>query len=177
LWFTDKDYKELGSLVKCNPSLKTEKDQKALRNALEDRTIQVIGSDHAPHTLEEKQNKYLKAPSGIPLVQHTCQMLMELVQKEQLSLTVMAEACCHEPARLFGIKERGFIREGYFADLVLIDPYKKHTVTKEGLEAACGWSPLEGVRFSSSLTHVFVNGTLAVKNNRIIQKPSVSALM
>lgn len=177
LWFTDADYNTYGSLVKCNPSLKTCADREALQKAVDNRTIQVIGSDHAPHTFEEKQNTYPDAPSGIPLIQHTCQMLMELVKKKQLSLTSVADACCHEPARLFGIKERGFIREGNFADLIIVAPRTEHRVTKSELETTCRWSPLEGHLFSTSVTHVFVNGTLAVENGSILQKPPVSALI
>lgn len=177
IWFTEEDYEKHGSFIKCNPSLKTPSDRDAILQGIEDRQIQVIGSDHAPHTLEEKQNNYEKAPSGIPLIQHTCNILMELVAQKRLSVTRMVDACSHEPARLFGIKNRGFIKEGYYADLVLADPGKSHLVTQESLAGACQWSPLEGYRFSSSVTHVFVNGTLAVKDNRIIEKPSVTALL
>ena len=177
IWFSEEDYREHGSHIKCNPALKTPSDRDAILQGIENRWIQVIGSDHAPHTLAEKQNKYEKAPSGIPLIQHTCNMLMELVAQGRLSITHLAEACSHEPARLFGLRNRGFIREGYYADLVLVDPGKRHLVTKQSLETGCQWSPLEGFDFSSSVTHVFVNGTLAVKDNNIIEKPSVTALL
>lgn len=171
IWFTHQDYARFGTQIKCNPSVKTAEDREAILEAIEKRNIQTIGSDHAPHTWEEKQQNYLAAPSGIPLIQHTCQMLMDLVRQESLSITSVVDACCHQPARLFGIKDRGFIREGYYADLVLIDPAKEQLVTKSQLEYACKWSPVEGHQFSSSVSHVFINGTLAAENGQIILKP------
>lgn len=171
IWFTREDYARYGAQIKCNPSVKTAEDRDAILEAIEKRDIQLIGSDHAPHTWEEKQENYLNAPSGIPLIQHTCQMLMEYVLQGKLSITSMVDACCHQPSLLFGIKDRGFIREGYYADLVLIDPDKEQQVTKSQLEYACKWSPMEGHLFSSSVSHVFVNGTLAAEYGQIIQKP------
>ncbi|HOG25911.1 MAG TPA: dihydroorotase [Bacteroidales bacterium] len=171
IWFTREDYAQYGAQIKCNPSVKTAEDRDAILEAIEKRDIQLIGSDHAPHTWEEKQHNYLNAPSGIPLIQHTCQMLMEYVLQGRLSITSMVDACCHQPSLLFGIKDRGFIREGYYADLVLIDPDKEQQVTKSQLEYACNWSPMEGHLFSSSVSHVFVNGTLAAEYGQIIQKP------
>ncbi|HPJ82535.1 MAG: dihydroorotase [Bacteroidales bacterium] len=171
IWFTREDYARYGTQVKCNPSVKTAEDRDAILEAIEKRDIQVIGSDHAPHTWEEKQQNYLAAPSGIPLIQHTCQMLMDHVRQGKLSITSVVDACCHQPSLLFGIKNRGFIREGYYADLVLVDPDKEQQVTKSQLEYACKWSPMEGHLFSSSVSHVFVNGTLAAESGQIIQKP------
>ncbi|MFA5302108.1 MAG: dihydroorotase [Bacteroidales bacterium] len=177
LIYTQADYIRYGTQIKCNPSIKTAKDRDAILDALENRDIQTVGSDHAPHTWDEKQNPYTKAPSGIPLIQHFCQIMMEQVQQNTLSITSMADACCHRPADLFNIKDRGFIREGYYADLVLINPDKEHRVTKSQLEYACCWSPLEGTTFSTSISHVFVNGTLAAENGQIIQKPPVFPIL
>ena len=177
LIYTQADYIRYGTQIKCNPSIKTAKDRDAILDALENRDIQTVGSDHAPHTWDEKQNPYTKAPSGIPLIQHFCQIMMEQVQQNTLSVTSMADACCHRPADLFNIKDRGFIREGYYADLVLINPAKEHRVTKSQLEYACCWSPLEGTTFSTSISHVFVNGTLAAENGQIIQKPPVFPIL
>ena len=177
IWFTRNDYVRYGTQIKCNPAVKTTEDRDAIIEAIENGDIQAIGSDHAPHTWEEKQRPYTTAPSGIPLIQHTVQMLMECVKDDKLSLTSLVNACCHRPASIFGIKERGFIREGFYADLVLIDPEKEHLVTKSQLEYTCRWSPMEGYRFSSSVSHVFVNGTLAAENGQIVQKPPVLPLM
>jgi uncharacterized protein len=124
-----------------------------------------------------KYHNYINAPSGIPLIQHSCQMLMECVKHESIGLTSMVDACSHAPARIFGISDRGFIREGYYADLVLIDPEKEYVVTKSQLEYTCRWSPLEGHIFSSSISHVFVNGILAAENGQIIQKPSTLPIL
>lgn len=177
LIYTQADYLRYGTQIKCNPSIKTAQDRDAILEALEDGDIQTVGSDHAPHTWEEKQNPYTQAPSGIPLIQHFCQILMEQVQQNVLSLTSLADACCHRPAILFNVKNRGFIREGYYADLVLINPAKEHRVTKSQLEYACRWSPLEGTTFSTSISHVFINGTLAAENGQIIQKPPVFPIL
>jgi len=177
MWFTEEDYGRYGTQVKCNPAIKTAEDRDAILKALEKRDIQAIGSDHAPHTWEEKQQNYTNAPSGIPLIQHTCQMMMELVQSRQLSLTSFVDACCHQPSILFGIRNRGFIREGYYADLVLIDPEKEQQITKSQLEYTCRWSPLEGYIFSTSVSHVFINGMLAAENGQIIQKPPVLPIL
>ncbi|MCK9346824.1 MAG: dihydroorotase [Bacteroidales bacterium] len=177
IWFTQADYLRYGMQIKCNPSIKTAEDREAILKAIESRDIQAIGSDHAPHTWEEKQHNYINAPSGIPLIQHSCQMLMECVKHESIGLTSMVDACSHAPARIFGISDRGFIREGYYADLVLIDPEKEYVVTKSQLEYTCRWSPLEGHIFSSSISHVFVNGILAAENGQIIQKPSTLPIL
>ncbi len=173
LMFTQADYVHYGTQIKCNPSIKTAKDRDAILEAIENGNVQTVGSDHAPHSWEEKQNPYVQAPSGIPIIQHFCQIMMENVHNNTLSVTSMAGACCHWPAQIFDIKDRGFIREGYYADLVLINPEKEHRVTKSQLEYACKWTPLEGTTFQTSVSHVFVNGTLAAENGQIIQKPPV----
>ena len=160
LWFSDEDYKEKGTHIKWNPAVKTAKDRQGLWDALLDDRIDIIASDHAPHTLEEKSNSYLNAPSGGPLVQHTLLALLEKVKEQVFSIEKLVEKACHNPAKIFQIEKRGFIREGYFADLVLVDMKAAQTVSKENILYKCGWSPFEGITFSSSVTHTFVNGVL-----------------
>ena len=160
LWFSDQDYKEKGTHIKWNPAVKTAADKEGLWTALLDDRLDIIATDHAPHTLEEKSNSYLKAPSGGPLVQHALLALLEKVSEKVLSIEKLVEKACHNPAIIFQIENRGFIKEGYFADLVLIDPKAPQTVCKENILYKCGWSPFEGTTFSSSVTHTFVNGVL-----------------
>ncbi len=160
LWFDDRDYKNKGTFIKWNPAVKSENDKNALWKALLDDRIDVIATDHAPHTLEEKNQVYTKAPSGGPLVQHGILAMMEAVNQEKISVQKVVEKMCHNPARLFKIEKRGFVKEGYFADLVLIDPNKEQTVEKENILYKCAWSPFEGVTFHSEVTHTFVNGHL-----------------
>ena len=160
LWFDDKDYDTKGTLIKWNPAIKSAKDKEGLWKALLDGRIDVIATDHAPHTLTEKQQVYTKAPSGGPLVQHALLAMLEFVQKEKISMVKMVEKMCHNPAKLFKIEKRGFIKKGYFADLVLIDTSKSQLVTKENVLYKCGWSPFEGVTFHTTITHTFVNGNL-----------------
>lgn len=163
LWFNDSHYEEKGTLIKWNPAIKSERHQKALWKALLDDRIDVIATDHAPHTLEEKRQVYTKAPSGAPLVQHALPALLEFYKKEKISLEKIVEKTAHNPAILFEIEKRGFIREGYYADLVLIDLSKPWTVNKDNVLYKCGWSPLEGTTFTSRITHTFVNGNLIYK--------------
>jgi len=160
LWFSDKDYAEKGTHIKWNPAVKTEADRKGLWKALLDDRIDVLATDHAPHTLEEKDNVYTKAPSGGPLVQHAVTAILEKVKEGVLPIEKAVEKMSHNPAKLFQIEKRGFIKEGYYADLVLIDTNKSQTVTKENVLYKCGWSPFEGTTFSSTITHTFVNGNL-----------------
>ncbi|RCS28339.1 dihydroorotase [Polaribacter sp. WD7] len=164
LWFNDKDYDEKGTFIKWNPAVKTEKDRQGLWQALLDDRIDVLATDHAPHTLEEKNNVYTKAPSGGPLVQHAVTAILEKVKEGVITIEKAVEKMSHNPAKLFQIEKRGFIKEGYFADLVLIDPNKPYTVSKENILYKCGWSPFEGTTFSSSITHTFVNGNLIYNN-------------
>ncbi len=166
LHFTNKDYETKGSLIKWNPAVKTEKDKNGLWEALLDDRIDVIATDHAPHTLEEKSNKYLKCPSGAPLVQHSLNVMLEYYKKGKISLEKIVEKMCHNPAILFEIEKRGFIKEGYKADLVLVDLNKKYTISKENILYKCGWSPLENEIFHSEVTHTFINGNLAYENGR-----------
>ena len=166
LHFTNKDYETKGSLIKWNPAVKTEKDKNGLWEALLDDRIDVIATDHAPHTLEEKSNKYLKCPSGAPLVQHSLNVMLEYYRNGKISLEKIVEKMCHNPAILFEIEKRGFIKEGYKADLVLVDLNKEYTVSKENILYKCGWSPLENEIFHSEITHTFINGNLAYENGR-----------
>jgi dihydroorotase len=164
LWFTDEDYKDKGSLIKWNPAVKKQSDRDAIRQAVNNGTIDVVATDHAPHTIEEKQNKYFKAPSGGPLVQHALVAMLDMYHKGIFSLEKIAEKMSHYPAILFRVRERGFIREGYWADLVLVDLNNSWTVNKENIFYKCGWSPFEGHTFKSKVTHTFVNGHLVYNN-------------
>jgi len=164
LWFNDQDYEEKGTHIKWNPAVKTEKDRLGLWKALLDDRIDVLATDHAPHTLEEKNNTYLNAPSGGPLVQHALIALLEKVKEGVIPIEKAVEKMSHNPAKLFQIEKRGFIKEGYFADIVLIDVNKSQTVSKDNLLYKCGWSPFEGTTFSSTITHTFVNGHLMYNN-------------
>lgn len=160
----DRDYKEKGTLIKWNPAVKSENDKKGLWEALLDDRIDVIATDHAPHTLEEKDQVYTKAPSGGPLVQHTLQAMLESVRGNKISVEKLVEKMCHNPAILFEIERRGFIREGYFADLVLVDTDCEYQVQKSNILYKCGWSPFEGVTFHSKVNKTFVNGQLIYNN-------------
>ena len=158
LFFNEAHYQEKGNLIKCNPSIKTEQDQQALLKALADDQIDVIATDHAPHTLEEKSQDYTQAPAGLPLAQHALLTLMEQVRKGHFTVEHMVTKVCHAPADLFGIIERGYLREGYFADLVLIDPHAFYDVDDEPVLAKCGWTPFAGMRFHSRISATWVNG-------------------
>ena len=167
LWFTDADYETKGSLIKWNPAVKSQEDKDALWKALLDDRIDVIATDHAPHTLEEKSNPYTTCPSGGPLVQHALVAMMEAYNKGKISMEKIVEKMCHNPAKIFKIENRGFIKEGYFADLVLVNPHMPWSVKKENIIAKCGWSPFEGVSFKSRVTHTFVNGKLVYANGKV----------
>ncbi|WMW77993.1 dihydroorotase [Flavobacterium sp. 20NA77.7] len=167
LWFTDEDYATKGNFIKWNPAVKTAKDKDALWKALLNDTIDVIATDHAPHTLEEKNQKYTKAPSGGPLVQHALVALFEAHYQGKISVEKIVEKFCHNPAKIFKIEKRGFIREGYYADLVLVQPQQPWTVKKENILYKCGWSPFEGVNFKARISHTFVNGKLVYQNGKV----------
>ncbi len=160
LWFTDADYKNKGTLIKWNPAVKTADDRDAIRQGVKDGRIDVVATDHAPHTIEEKEQPYAQCPSGGPLVQHALPAMLELMHQGVFSLEEVVEKMCHAPARLFQVKDRGFIREGQHADLVLVDLDAPWTVTKENLLYKCGWSPFEGQRFRSRVLRTWVNGEL-----------------
>ncbi len=161
LWFTDADYAQKGNLIKWNPAVKTANDREALWRAVLDGRIDVIATDHAPHTLDEKKQPYLSAPSGGPLVQHALPAMFEAVRNRRIAVEMLVEKMCHNPAILFGIRDRGFIREGYFADLVLVDAESAWTVKPDNILYQCNWSPFEGQQFNARVTHTFVNGALA----------------
>ena len=170
LWFDNSYYKEKGTLIKWNPAVKTAKDKDGLWKALLDDRIDVIATDHAPHTLEEKSQVYLKAPSGGPLVQHALLAMLEAVHNDKISLEKVVEKMCHNPAILFQIEKRGYIKKGYYADIVLVDLNDTQEVTKENLLYKCGWSPFEGTTFNSKITHTFVNGNLIYKKGKCDDK-------
>jgi dihydroorotase len=161
LWFSDMDYENLGKKIKWNPAIKSAHDRESLWKALLDDRIDVIATDHAPHTMEEKANKYFKAPSGGPLVQHSLPAMLDFWKEGRLSLVKVVEKMCHAPADCFRVDRRGYIREGYWADLVLIEPDSPWEVRPSNIHYKCGWSPFEGHHFNSRVTHTFINGNLA----------------
>ncbi len=167
LHFTSDDYNQLGNLIKCNPAIKAPHNREALWKALLDNRLDVIATDHAPHTWEEKNASYENALAGIPLVQHALLLMLDYVKQGQITIEKVAEKMSHAVADCFSIRERGYIREGYFADLVIVDPDGGTPVSKETILYKCGWSPFEGRRFSSAITHCFVNGGLVYENGRI----------
>jgi dihydroorotase len=177
LWFTDADYKHLGAKIKWNPSVKTQNDRDSLREALKTNTLDVVATDHAPHTSEEKANSYFKCPSGGPLVQHSLTAMLEMCKQGIFTPELVVDKMCHAPADLYSIEKRGYIREGYYADLVLVDPHKNWEVNKTNILYKCGWSPLEGVTFNTQVTHCFVNGYLAYENGHFADfKPGMRLL-
>lgn len=167
LWFTDEDYKTKGNFIKWNPAVKTESDRKALWEALNDGRIDVIATDHAPHTKEEKLQSYLKAPSGGPLVQHAVVAMFEAHHQGKISVEKIVEKMCHNPAKIFKIEKRGFIKEGYYADLVIVNPSLPWSVNQDNILYKCGWSPFEGTAFKSRITHTFVNGEMVYNNFKV----------
>lgn len=171
LWFCDEDYKTMGNLIKWNPAIKTAHDREKIWEALLNGTIDVIATDHAPHTLEEKSQPYFKAPSGGPLVQHSLNAMLDFYKQGKISLEMIAKKMCHNVADLFLVDKRGYIRQGYFADFVLVDLKKSTEVTRPSLLYKCGWSPFEGHTFHSKIIHTFVNGN-HVFNNGIFDETS-----
>lgn len=176
LWFSDKDYPRLGTLIKWNPAIKTEKDKTGLLKALLEDRIDIITTDHAPHLMEEKQKPYFQSMSGAPMVQHALNIMLALHKQGLISLTKIAEKMCHNPATLYNIEKRGFIREGYFADLTIVDLNASWTVGKENILYKCGWSPLEGTTFDAKVTHTFVNGNLVYANGHFDETTKGNAL-
>lgn len=167
LHFNADDYEKLGYLIKCNPAIKVGKNKEALWKGLLDNRLDVIATDHAPHTLEEKQGPYEHAHAGLPLVQHPLLMMLKYHKEGKISLEKITEKMSHAVADCFRIKDRGYIREGYFADLVIVDLNKTTTVTRENILYKCGWSPLEGVTFPSAITNTFVNGHCVYGNSLV----------
>jgi len=168
LWFDEHDYINYGNLIKWNPAIKSADDKAALWEALLSDRIDVVATDHAPHTLEEKDHSYFKAPSGGPLVQHSVTVMLEMSRKGYLSAEKVIEKMCHAPADLFRIDRRGYIREGYYADLVLIDPDRSWVVSPKNILYKCKWSPFDGVEFTHQVSHTFVNGELVYADGELI---------
>lgn len=177
LWFSDEDYKTKGNFIKWNPAVKSATDREAIWKALLEDKIDVVATDHAPHTIEEKNQSYFKAPSGGPLVQHALLAMLEKVKEGKISIEKVVEKMAHSPAILFKIEERGFIREGYHADLVIVNTSEGITVAKENILSKCGWSPFEGNHFTNSIEKTFVNGYLVYSNGQIIENGSGSRLL
>jgi dihydroorotase len=176
LWFSDADYGSKGSLIKWNPAVKSEADRDQLWEALLDDRLDVIATDHAPHTLAEKNQIYTQCPSGGPLVQHALPALLEKYQQGKISLEKIVQKMCHNPAILFQINKRGYLREGYYADLVVVDTNSKWKVDKSNIAYKCQWSPFEGTTFSSRITHTFVNGHLAYDNGQFSEQRNAKRL-
>ena len=176
LSFSDADYDAKGSRIKWNPAVKTAQDREGLWKALLDDRIDIVATDHAPHTTEEKDQPYTSAPSGGPLVQHALPAMLQHFHDGRISLEQIVQKMCHNPALLFDIEERGFIREGYYADLVLVEPELPWTVSKENILYHCGWSPFEGTQFTSAVSHTFVNGHLAYEKGRISEQRNAKRL-
>lgn len=176
LWFDDSDYERLGSRIKCNPAIKEAKHKAAILQAVLDDRIDIIATDHAPHTLEEKNNRYLQSPSGLPLVQHSLNIMLEMYHQGKIGMEKIVEKMCHAPADCFRIAERGYIREGYFADLVLLDPDTSWTVGKENIRYKCGWSPFEGYTFKGEVRETIVNGKTVYRAGQLIEADAAMRL-
>ena len=176
LWFNDSFYDTLNWRIKWNPAVKRESDRIGLISALKNNILDVVATDHAPHTLDEKSNPYSTSPSGGPMVQHSLVAMLEMVSKGVFTIEMVVEKMCHAPAELFRIQKRGFIREGYHADLVIVDPNAKWKVTSQSILYKCGWSPLEGETFGSKITHTFVNGRLVYANGLFNESVKGTAL-
>ncbi len=170
LWFDESRYGELGTRIKCNPAIKRPEDREALIAALNDSRIDVIATDHAPHTADEKANSYFLAPAGLPLVQHAVLVLFDLAARGEIAPELLVDRACHAPADIFGVVDRGYVREGYFADLVVVDTGSPYLATHDNLFAKCQWSPFEGHRFSSTIQKTFVNGELVYDDGRLTGK-------
>lgn len=176
LIFSKEDYARMGSKIKCNPAIKQASDRDALRKAVKEGLIKVVATDHAPHTLEEKSGNYLTAPSGLPTIQHSLQMMIELAEQGIFTLEEIVKVMCHGPADTFGISERGYIKEGYYADLAIVDLNRKYTVTKENIAYKCKWSPFEGHTFGSSVIYTFINGKIAARNGVVAKERAAMEL-
>ena len=161
LWFDESRYSDMGALIKCNPAIKTAADREALIKALNEGRLDIIATDHAPHTAEEKERSYFESPSGLPLVQHAVLTLFDLAAAGKISPELIVDRACHAPADIFGLVERGYVREGWFADLVIVDPERRHTVTADNLLYKCQWSPFENHSFTSTIDTTIINGQIA----------------
>jgi dihydroorotase len=167
LWFDESRYDELGANIKCNPAIKRREDREALIAALNDQRIDIIATDHAPHTAEEKAEKYFRSPAGLPLVQHALLILFDLAQDGQISVELIVDRACHAPADIFGVADRGYVREGYFADLVVVDPTRPYRVEASNLLSKCRWSPFDGHEFSASIDTTIVNGDVVYRDGQL----------
>ena len=176
LWFTDDDYAKYGTLIKWNPAVKTQADRDALRASLNSGKLDVVATDHAPHLLSEKEGGSLKAASGGPLVQHSLQAMLQMSDEGLFTKELVVEKMCHAPADLFQIEGRGYIRKGYYADLVLVNPKKSYQVSKNNILYKCGWSPFEGVTFSHTIERTFVNGQTVFDNGKVVESSAAMAL-
>lgn len=169
LWFNQNDYAQLGNQIKCNPAIKAESDRLAVLQAIREGRIDIIATDHAPHTWEEKQQAFMSAPAGLPLVEHALLSALEHTKRNELSLTQVVEKTAHNPAIRYGVKERGFVREGYFADLVMVDPQASTSVTQDNTRYLCQWTPFAGVTFNHRIASTWVNGRLAFDGQQLIE--------
>jgi dihydroorotase len=167
LWFDESRYEDLGTRIKCNPAIKAASDREALVRALNEGRIDIIATDHAPHTATEKNQGYFKAPAGLPLVQHAVQVLFDLAARGEITRELIVDRACHAPADLFGVQERGYVREGWYADLVIVDPERPFRVEQSNLLCKCGWSPFEGHEFSSTIDTTIVNGEVVYRNGAL----------
>ena len=177
LWFDESSYGTLGARIKCNPAIKRSEDREALLTGVCDDRLDVIATDHAPHTLEEKRQRYFSAPAGLPLVQHSLQMLLEQHRRGRLTLEQIVRKAAHNPARLFGVSERGFLREGFYADIAVVDLERPQRVTADSVRYKCGWSPLEGVELGASVVMTMVNGAVVFRDGEVVAEPNGRPLM
>ena len=177
LYFTSRDYRALGHRIKCNPAIKAPRHREALRQALQTHRIDVIATDHAPHTLEEKRRPYANAPSGLPLVQHGLSLMLHLYREGLITPERIVQLMCHHPAICFGIRERGFLREGYYADIAIVQPEAEHCVRRDQLMYKCGWSPLEGHCLPGRVTHTIVNGKIVYQHGKLYRTGSAERLL
>jgi len=168
MWFEESSYASLGSQIKCNPAIKKDSDRQAIRQAVADGRISVLATDHAPHTWEEKQGTYFSAPSGLPLVQHTLLLMLEMVKQKDFSIETLVERACHAPARIFDVLDRGYLREGYWADIVLVNPNEETVVDQNELFSKCGWSPFAGETFSHRIERTIVSGKTAYQKGQVV---------
>jgi dihydroorotase len=176
MWFSDKDYHQYGGFIKCNPSIKSETDREAIIRGVKEGVVKVVATDHAPHLKEEKMRPYLRCPSGMPEVRHSLQMMLELSSQGIFTKEEVVARMCHGPAECFGVEKRGYLREGYYADIAVVNPNEKDFISTANPPYKCGWSPLNGTTFSCSIVHTFVNGVQAVKNGELIKRPDVMPL-
>ena len=176
LWFSDEDYDKYGTMIKWNPAVKTKKDRNALRDGLKNNLLDVVATDHAPHTLDEKNNNYFNAPSGGPLVEHSLIAMLEMAAQGIFPKELVVEKMCHAPARMFNIDRRGFIKEGYYADLALIVPDQKNIISDESVHYKCRWSPFSGTTFSHKVTHTIINGRIVYEKGQFATEPESMSL-